>query len=115
MASRAHVQAVLLVALTIVAMFSVRPAQAAQCGWHSGNYARTCSSHAAAGCLRAAKRKVAGFSVSKCRAEAALCSKCLASTLACAKRVDRPERSKAAVAAGCRTCDSGFGRCMGKT
>ena len=102
----------LLVAVAVLAILTDGSARAEQCGWRSGNYARTCSPHARSGCLRAATRKVPGFSVRKCQEEAALCSKCLKTTLACANRVDRPGRAPEAVEQGCQKCDAGFGRCM---
>jgi hypothetical protein len=111
MALRTYIR---LSVVAVVAVMSFGSAQATQCGWHSGNYARTCSSHAAAGCLRAAKRGVAGFTVRKCQEDKARCSKCLKTTLACANRADRPGRAKDAVTQSCQKCDAGFGRCMGK-
>lgn len=102
----------LFAAVAAIVALTFGPAQAEQCGWHSGNYARTCSPHARSSCLRAAKRNVAGFSVRKCQEETALCSKCLKTTIACANRVDRPGRSKETVTLGCQKCDAGFGRCM---
>jgi hypothetical protein len=110
MALRTYIR---LMVVAVVAVLGLGSAQAEQCGWHSGNYARTCSAHAAAGCLRAAKRGVAGFTVRKCQENKARCSKCLKTTLACANRVDRPERPKEAVVQSCQKCDAGFRRCMG--
>ena len=111
---RAHGRFSLFATVVTGAFLTCGSAAASQCGWHSGNYARTCSSHAAAGCLRAAKRNVPGFTVRKCQENAKRCSTCLSTTLSCARRTDRPGRAKDAVSQGCQKCDAGFNKCLSK-
>ena len=83
---------------------------AASCGYHSGNFARTCSATSTTRCLAAAKRGAPGITKSGCDKHRAVCSSCL---MAFQRRVKKAEaKASPTLKASCGTCARKFERCM---
>ena len=97
--------------ITGVAEVSVKAPKS--CGYHSGNFARTCSANSTARCFAAAKRGVAGITKQTCETQRAICSSCLQKFQRCLQGIEH--KARGATKASCQSCAQKFETCMGTT
>ena len=84
----------------------------ATCNVHSGNFARVCSPSSDAGCRRAAKRGVPGFSLKQCDAQAIACGSCISVLHRCVDPIGLAKGP--GTKAACDACVARFDRCFDK-
>ena len=94
----------------ITGVAEVRVKAPKSCGYHSGNFARTCSASSTTRCFAAAKRGVAGFTNAGCEKHRATCSSCLQKFHRCLKGIEH--KACGPTKASSQSYAQKFGRCM---
>ena len=82
----------------------------ATCGYHSGNFARTCSANITTRCFAAANRGVPGITKAGCAKHQATCTSCLGAFQTCLKTIKVKARLPAKIS--CERCAKKFELCI---